>query len=564
MASTPKPSDICIGFTVEGGLLKLATVGRIGQKLNVMDQASLPLPVKQFATAKVEDEHGEGRAGDPFSDMGGGETETAESVDYGPVREFLQAHYVPRSVLALGMEEPYVRTLILQAGAKEPLQKLAKRALEEISSTLNAPLPRANLEVQRIGPASALALARLEDSGLLDVFTENPTNPKRPTRIAFLTSNDIALINLVRSHFRVDEREVVHVIHVSEDTTRFIVMRGRIVEYIAPPIQQGASDAHLVSTLYNRIELTAESAGYLSADHVVLSGQAEDIGLKEEILENSPNVIFHSLKRLRIGHSEDEAILGAMHDYILPISVACQQLQPKSDLFYRMNVLPERIREGQKIFKLAWHGVVLLALLFLVAAGLTMLSLQRLSEASALTRTVDYERAQVEEQKAIIAQIDALEQRSAAILEATNTLDTLLVNSELWSETLDTLAQAARGNGDTWVSEMKIEKDGGTTVSGYALSRASIPSFSTAIGTSALREVSVTKIGEKRLFKYDIRLDTDSLYPYAGSRTALWHDSVGVALGDVSTRLAKAQESTSAKPEQPNRPKLRPKKPAKK
>ena len=51
-----KPQEVCIGFSIEGGTLRMAAVGRSGQKLNVMDQASMPLPVKQYAAAAIDDD----------------------------------------------------------------------------------------------------------------------------------------------------------------------------------------------------------------------------------------------------------------------------------------------------------------------------------------------------------------------------------------------------------------------------------------------------------------------------------------------------------------------------
>ncbi|MCB2204187.1 hypothetical protein KQI65_05510 [bacterium] len=521
-------------------MLRLAVLGKTGLKLNVMDLASMPLPMKQFS-ASMDDEGEQGGGGskdNPFDDVGSAESADAspeDNIDFSSIREFIATHFVPRATFSLGFEVPNVRTLLLPVDKKDTPSKIRSKVIEEVQKSLNVELSKRALDYTRAGDKQVLAIARAEDHPVVEICSSPQGSERRPTRIDNVTSNEIALINMVRVHFRAEADQLVHVIHVDDDVTHFFVLRGHDIEYIGPAIQQGAHDAHLVSTLYNRIELTAENAGYLNPDKVVLSGKAEEIGLKEEILENNPEVVFHSLKQLRVGHSDDNDILRDMNNYLIPISLAWQQLQPKNTHFYRLDVLPEKIRDSQKRFKLAWHGVLLFVLLFVAVTILTVIGLRRQAEISQLDSALEFDRQQMQEQKIIVEQIGELEQRSTSIRNATTTLDTLLMNAELWSETLDTLAVGAAALQDIWVSEMKYDKDGALIVTGYTVRRASIPDFTKKIGKTKLQEITVQEIGDHKVYRYEITLKPDSLYPYSNSRAARWHDSVRTALGDVVT-----------------------------
>ncbi|GEM_PF-1302484 len=521
-------------------MLRLAALGRTGNRLSVLDLASMPLPVKQFAGGSLDEE--EQKSDNPFDDSAAAAPETEgdadSNLDLGSIREFVATHYLPGASISLGFEVPYVRTFLLPVDKKDTPSKIRTKVVEEVGKSLNLELAKHAVSLTKASDKQVLAIARVEEPPLIDICASPQGGDRRAPRINFVTSNEIALINLVRVHFRAEPEDLVHVIHVDDDVTHFFVMRGHDIEYIAPSIQQGAHDAHLVSTLYNRIELTAESAGYLNPDRVVLSGKAEEIGLKEEILENNPEVVFHSLKKLRVGHSDDKDILRDMNNYLVPISLAWQELQPRNEHFYRVDVLPAKVREEQKRFKLAWHGYLLLLLLFVIVTVLTVMGLQRQAEIGTLSSALAFDRKQIEEQRIIVDQINELETRSTAIRNATTTLDTLLLNSELWTETLDTLAVSAGALRDTWVSEMKMDQDGAITVTGYSMKRSSIPTFSDAIGTTMLREITVQEIGEAKVFRYDVRLQPDSLYPYSNSRAARWHDSVSTALGSMAEETA--------------------------
>ena len=537
MSKAVRPQEICIGISIEGAMLRLASVGRTGTKLNVIDLASMPMPVKQFS-GSLEEQSAASTSDNPFDedvDRGGGEIDAEENVDLGSIREFIATHYIPRASFSLGLEVPHVRTFLLPVEKKDTPAKVRARVAEEVNTLLNVTLQKRSVDLAKAGEKHMLAIARVEDSPMFAVCTSPQPGEKRPARLNSVTSSEVALINMVRVHFRADADEIMHVIHVDDDVTHFFVMRGHDIEYIAPPIQQGAHDAHLVSTLYNRIELTAESAGYLNPDKVVLSGKAEEIGLKEEILENNPEVIFHSLKRLRIGHSDDNDILREMNNHLVPISLAWETLQPKNPHFYRLDVLPERIREEQKRFKLAWHGVLLLLLLFVAVTALTVIGLQKQAEIASLSAALDFDRQQIAEQKIIITQIEELDARSQAIRTATTTLDTLLINTEVWTETLDTLSRGTAALRDLWVSEMTMDKAGGLAVVGYAFKRSSIPTFANSIGQTRLREVTVQEIGKTKVFRYDIHLKPDSTYPYSNSRAARWHDSLRTVMGTTGT-----------------------------
>ncbi|MFA6234536.1 MAG: hypothetical protein WC824_10195 [Bacteroidota bacterium] len=535
MSQAVRPQEICIGISVEGAMLRLASVGRTGTKLNVLDLASMPLPVKQFSAGMSEEPSQ--KADNPFEDAGsaaGVEQEPGSSIDFSSIRDFIATHYLPNASFSLGLEIPYVRTFLLAVNKKDTPAKVRTRVVEEVGKLLNLVLPKRSVALEKAGERQVLAVARVEDSPMVDICTSPQGSQKRPPRLNIITSNQVALINLVRVHFRAEVDEIMHVIHVDDDVTHFFVMRGHEIEYIAPAIQQGAHDAHLVSTLYNRIELTAEGAGYLNPDKVVLSGKAEEIGLKEEILENNPEVIFHSLRRLRIGDSDDKDIQREMNNYLVPISLAWQTLQPKSEHFYRLDVLPSRIREDQKRFKLAWHGVLLLLLLFIVVTAMTVIGLQKQSEIATVSSALEFNKRQMEEQIVIVKRINELEERSQAIRTATTTLDTLLMNTEVWTETIDTLSKGAASLRDVWVSEVTMDKIGGLAIVGYAFKRSSIPTFSTAIGQTRLREITVQQIGETKVFRFDIHLKQDSSYPYSNSRAARWHDSVRSVIGDIT------------------------------
>jgi Tfp pilus assembly protein PilN len=530
MSEKQKPSEVCIGLSVEGDLLRLATVGRVGQKLTVINLGSLNLPHHEMAYAGEGEGFESEKERDPFSGLEGGTAMAGP--DYSEVHDFLQAHYVKGASIAISFGEPTVRTEIFDISPKEKGAAVVQKIISEIERTHNVSVPKDMVGYQSFGENKVLAAALLETPPLLNTLTQPLGSDNKPTKVSLVNSNDVALANITRAHFRFRDEEVVHLVFVGKDETRFYVLKGGDLIFIAPPVQQGASK-ELVAMLNNRIELAAELAGYPKADKVVLAGSAEQIGLRDEILANNPYVVFHSLSKLRIGHPRG-ADFEDIHDFVLPISVAWQKLLPKQQQFYRINLVPSRIKQEQNTMQIAWHGFLLIILILLGIVGLTYLGIQNQTNISRERDELNRERAEIERQRAIVQEIDALEARSVDIVAAATTLDTLLINQERWSETLDSLSKATAKIGSIWASELKPDPEGGYTLIGFSRNRANVPNLAHSVGETQMRELLVEFISENKVFRYDMGLALPDEYPYSGSPAMQWHDTVKTYIGTAS------------------------------
>jgi len=535
MSAQQKPSEVCIGLSVEGDLMRLATVGRVGQKLVILNLGTLNLPHHEMAYAgEMEGMEGER---DPFASLEAG---ADEGPDYAEVHDFLQAHYVRGATIAVSFGEPTVRTDIFAYDPKDKGAAILNKVIAEIQRSHNVSVTKDAVGYHLMGTKQILAGILLEIPPLFNALVRPLGIDRKPTRVSLVSTNDIALANMARAHFRFRDDEIAHMIYVGKDETRFYVLKGGELQFIAPPIQQGANKEY-VAMLNNRIELAAELAGYPKADKVVLAGAAEQIGLREEILANNPYVVFHSLTKLRVTHPAGNEYAD-IHDFILPISVAWQKLQPKQLQFYKINLVPPKIQKEQNTLQIAWHGLLLILFIILAILGLGYKGLQNQKEIGTADKELIREQAEIQRQREIVDEINSLETRSADIQAAATTLDTLLMNQELWTETLDSLAKGTSRLGNIWISELKPDPEGGVTLVGFSRSRSAIPSLALAIGEAKMREVLVEKISDNKVYRFDMGLPLAAQYPSAGSRAAKWHDTVKTYIGDVGGGVPPAGE----------------------
>lgn len=538
--------EACIGLSVEGDQLKLAAVARVGKKMRVLTLASTPVQTHKFANTTDDELESSTNSTSSFDF-----DQTDDAIDYQSVRDFLSNHLKRHIPLAVTFGEPIVRTLVIRREPKQKKNAVLKTILAEIQHLHNVELTKDMVDYAESASQSVLAVARLEASPLLDIFAMPTGTERRPMNIGYVSSNDVALINMVHMHFRFQTDEVVHVIHVGLDETKLFILRGNEVVHISPVIMQGSRDRDVAALLLTRLELEADAAGLPSPSHVVLSGHAERIGLRGLIEQYHPSVIMHSLSRLRVASTSDDSEID-FQDYIIPISAAWQYLEGKTKHFHRFDVLPMRLRSDQNKFKLSWHGYVFLLALF---GSTTALTLQGLNNHSTITEqraALNFERQQIKEQMKIVERINTLEARSADVIKATTTLDTLLKGAEMWSMTLDTLASGVNSLRTLWISEMKPTEKG-VNVSGFSLNRSNVPNFATLSGGAKINEIAVQEIGKKKVFRYSMDLDVPSLAPYGNSRAANWHRNLAIpqlsggGMGSPDTKAQQKQEDLDRK-----------------
>lgn len=516
-------SKVCTGLSVDGGMLKLATLGIGAAGIVILDLATIPLPVVENRDRPTDPDQEANK--NPFDESSDPDFDGPPELDWTSISEFLRTHWRFGSSYSVGLSDPPIHPMMVTKDAKENLTKFHRRVVAEIQHTHGVVPQKDALAFEFIGKTNALALCRLEPCPVLDVFALPPPGSRRGTRINYLTSTDIALVNLVRAHFHFAPAAIVHIIYVGEEECRLFILRGHDLVYLAPHIQLGSTTVASASMLNNRIELAAESSPYPKADHVVLCGLADEAGLKDEIIANNPDILTHQLSRVRATYFDNQ-LIEVTRDYLAPISLAWQQLEPKSPHFYRPSVIPHHIRDEQKKLKLAWHGFLLLALLFVATFALTYIVLQKQSRIKETEARLARAQEMIQKQQEVVNQITQLEQQSVALVAAAKTLDTLLLSSEQWTETLDTLSKGTAGLKDLWVNELKPDKEG-FEINGFSLSRASIPLFTKRIGDATLKEVSVQIIGKRKVFRYRIILKIPDEYPSGSSPAALWHQAIG-------------------------------------
>ena len=154
--------------------------------------------------------------------------------------------------------------------------------------------------------------------------------------------------------------------YVGSEFSRLIFLKGKNFLHFAPVISEGRTSPNIENTLYSRILLEQDSAGIMRLDRIFLAGESHKLELKQFLAPQFAEAPIEYLvpRNLDTGALQ-QSVEEITSEYAVPISVAMRVLDPKNPDYYSIDLLPQSFREGQKVFKLAWHGYLLMLLIFM-------------------------------------------------------------------------------------------------------------------------------------------------------------------------------------------------------
>ncbi|HTR99421.1 MAG TPA: hypothetical protein VML00_06685, partial [Bacteroidota bacterium] len=231
------------------------------------------------------------------------------------------------------------------------------------------------------------------------------------------------------------------------------------------------------------------------------------IGFRDFLLQQLPDQEVEYLLAPRLDTSQlSGEQQEAISDYAVPIGAAWKVLDPANQGIYGINLLPADVREGQRVFKLAWHGYVLMLLLFVSTLFFTWTIAQKGKEIKELREVLTLKEGQRAENQTLASSIDALQQQLVRYKTSLALYDSLVPGSERWSKVLTQISHGVEDLNSIWLSDFSSAENGVIHMNGFAVYRTRIPRLSTLFDNSLLKEVDVQAIREQTVYRYQIEV----------------------------------------------------------
>ena len=412
-------------------------------------------------------------------------------------------------VLAHAIAEPGIYYHVLDSDFGLKGEKLRRRVMEELEGIRTATLAPDAVGYLPLEEGGILCAVREDGVGFLRLLDlVRPMMKRVRLKISVYEPSDIALVNLVRLNYAFHAEETTVIAYIGSETSRLVFLKGEHLWHIAPMISEGADSPSILNTVYSRILLEQDNLAVPKLTRILLAGEAVKLNAQEFFLRQFREVEIEYLVPKKLDLSQFTLdIHPQLSEYAVPIASAIRALEPKEKRFYALDLLPASVREGQKSFKIGWHGCLLLGLIFLVTLLLTLQVASKRRDIRQGESALAAKKVQLLETIRIQNQIDSLNALRTKYQTAQALYDSLTPGADRWSKAISHLTRGVEDVNALWLTDLHSTQPQGMVVNGFSIYRSRVPRISNLFEGATLKQVIVQKIRDKLVYKYEIDVE---------------------------------------------------------
>ncbi|MFO7659672.1 MAG: hypothetical protein R6V77_02060, partial [Candidatus Cloacimonadaceae bacterium] len=398
-----KQKKVAYGIAEDGLSLKLAYLSRDGNQiaLEALEQIELHESLYQHPAKKSEGGEIKQEAWAPEEETTGPlslEDITADDRDsFGtqPYEALFQTYSLNQGVIAINAYDEQIIKLPLGSPGITSQQK--QKLVKENLSRSEFKEGHWQASVVTINEQSELWIHR-GTNRLLEILEQARKTQRNTFYYQLADANETALANLFLTTQAKESSESSMVLYLGSEYNRALIFEGNRWTFSLPiylPPHQ-----HDIEVVYSKLSLALDEAHIVDPENVYVCGDNCFIDAVEYLRSQLPN---SNVEMWHLGelYMDSEALnvydMDMIARFMLPVALAWKALTMDNSETLKTNFLPSYIVEGQKVFKIAWHGYLLFALVFLGALFFTF-SIQQLkfsiTQENALNKQLQVEHAE--------------------------------------------------------------------------------------------------------------------------------------------------------------------------
>lgn len=362
----------------------------------------------------------------------------------------------------------------------------------------------------------SLVLASVEEeSALLKLVNRADDLYSGKLTVKEVLPDEAALVGMVRANYNLQPDEITGIIQFSPNKCRVVFMTGNEIWQVSPIINEGTNSKSFLNTLFSKILFQLDTGEVPNLDRIILANNTIGDDAIDFLQNNFSDVIVTNFRfnEEKFDYEDVDEALANSFTTAISLAWAASEFEKKS--FPSLSLLPSYVLERQKIFKLQWHGVILLALIFLAPITFNYFYQQKARQIENLSSELETINAQIAQIEPTVQATNEISSDLAELREQLVLLDTLSSGSREWQAKLDILNEGMRPIENTWITSM-TQAQSGTFVEGYSLYRNRIPRVVNIFDDATLLNVTIEDIREQEVFRFSILVNefavNDSVY----------------------------------------------------
>jgi len=425
------------------------------------------------------------------------------------LQHFLQQFPLEKGKISLNANDEQIS--YFQFDSSYGTTKLRKRLLKELLTKEEIKAKNYSLDYILNPDKSGLAFVHSGKFRFFHALRDiNLILSKEKYYYSFLDTNAVCLINLVNHNYNFSKNDYVLILYIGYDYKVGIVLRNGIHVKTFPIIVPDNDDVSMREIIYSKVLLEQDLSEIPISKNILLAGDNttdEDLDYFRSVAQEGDDIARIDLGKLKVQEGIEETItLEKIANYAIPIALAWKTLEPKNKNFSSTNLLPNKVIENQKYFKIAWHGFLIMAAIFYFAFYGTIQNLelkQNIIDYGKKNTTIEQELAK---SKTLIERLNKIKMKINALKENVIKVERITGKNNQWNHLLDVFSRSLNKYRLSWLSDMTSNNDG-FTIEGYTTNRRSVIGLSKLFPESRITNVLKYESQEFTIWRFIISIN---------------------------------------------------------
>lgn len=338
---------------------------------------------------------------------------------------------------------------------------------------------------------------------LESIYSLARMNNRKYLKIPAVKSAEISLLSFIAAKNELHPEEITLVVYIGKEYTRMAFLLGKEIYQLGSNLAIGKNSFNANNVIISKILLEMENSSIKKVDNIIVTGEDYSEELRSLLSQTYPlsRISFQTLVSSTVTELDN---IPDVESFIVPVAVAEEYFYERSNKANGINLLPESIKEDQKVLNIQWHGYLLIALCVLsfVFFG---------SKINTNNTLIDQKDKQIASYQVIearnqetIKKINSYENKINNASQTETILNRLASGRDYISSELRKLSAFADSRRVFWVSNIAINDLGKFQIEGYTLSRPAVKDFADQYQNVLLQSVVYDPLREVRTFKYKI------------------------------------------------------------
>jgi len=302
--------------------------------------------------------------------------------------------------------------------------------------------------------------------------------------------DEAVLVGLTRANYKLQEQQITCIIHAEDSRTAVLFLQGKKVHTILPVINEGRNNPKFVRTVFSKILFEIDRGKIPTLDQVIVTSDTPDEQMGNYLREQFIDIDVEAFQfNPDIFEIDDTIEIGELQVHLRAIGVAWAAGAGSESDFPGLSFVPERVLLRQQVFKLGWHGYVLLGIIALFPFIFNYRFQDISREYDANLQAIGFLDAQIAETKPIADAVDQFMTDFNDYSARLGLLDDLSSETQKWSTTMARINRSTQEIRSIWIRSLASQPEGGILIQGSSLSRDRIPMISESFDNAVILSV---------------------------------------------------------------------------